>query len=131
MKKLLILSTCLPVILFAGQTYAKSLDEYRFNSSDISISFKDDKATLSTKCYDAVGIYNATKKENSLKINFALQDYVNVKNCSKYESEQAKIALHTLAFNESVNFKFSNDFLPLADFYSDQGSIMSFNVSKI
>ena len=83
--------------------------------SQLVFPFENGKATLDTRCYDAVGVYSVSESNGKNKINFALKDYINV--LPKEESIQSPIeksmvisALHSLTWNDSFESKVNNDF---------------------
>ena len=112
---------------FSGKTFVSDIE-----SGDIKLSFlKDENAILNTKCHDVKGIYRVIKnKDNTYKIDFSLQEYINiVPNCKQSEQNKnmAKVALHTLNWNSSMDISMTKNLTPKINMYSDTGSIFSYN----
>lgn len=112
---------------FSGKTFVSE-----FESGIIKLSFLEDEyAILDTKCHDAKGFYRVVKNEdNTYKVTFSLQEYVNVvPDCeqSQYNKDMAKIALHTLTWNSSMEISMTENLTPKINMYSDSGSIFSYD----
>lgn len=139
MKKLLLASLLVSLPAFAGSFPAPSVDlEGRtfesIGSNPISITFEKDRAVLDTLCHDAVGIYSVEDlADDKIKINFALQDYINVlpkSECIQSEAEKSLsiTALHALAWNESTEITLQNGFDMKVNMYGETGAIVTYNV---
>lgn len=116
---------------FSGKTFTSN-----FASGDINLNFiNNTEVILNTKCHDVKGKYQVFKKENNTyKIDFALQEYINVvPDCQKhsYIKDMAKVALNTLNNNESIEIKVDDLLNTNVIMYSDQGSIFSYNKISI
>ncbi len=112
---------------FSGKTFTSN-----FASGDINLNFiNNNDVVLNTECHDVKGKYQVFKKEdNTYKIDFALQEYVNViPECKSnpYSKGMAKVALNTLNNNQSIEVKVDNQLNTNVIMYSDQGSIFSYN----
>lgn len=134
MKKLLT-ATLLCALSFSASA-AIDLDGKTFEavgSEPISLSFENGKATLDTRCYDAVGVYSVSESNGKNKINFALKDYINVlpkEECIQSPIEKSMVisALHSLTWNDSFESKVNNDFGVTVNVFGETGAIISYTV---
>lgn len=136
MKKTL-LTSIVVLMSTAFTANATSLEGKVFESignDGITITFSKNEATLDTKCHDAVGNYSIEEKgDGSLKVNFALQNYINVlkeSECvqSPAEKSMAQTALHALVWNDSMKFELDKDLHAKVNMYGETGAIISYNV---
>lgn len=116
-----------PNIKFNGKSFVTSIHDQFFQ-----IKFDKDYATLKTPCYDAIGNYNISQKENgSYQVSFSLQKYDNVNNSCQdnaVSSDLARVALHTLNFNKEMNVSLDDNLSAKVDMYSNNGDIMTYNI---